>query len=306
MNTAANTLHEQFDTSRQQLKASKLGMWTFLATEVLLFGVLFCVYAYYRFAFPQGFALGSKSTDVVLGTIETAVLLTSSLAMALSIRAIRLAQRRAAVWLLIVTAALGLSFLGMHAGEYVARVARASFSRSPLRRIIALRQWNRNVLYALLRHDRPACAARRRRRVRIARARDSRVAGCVFSDVFHAARTRRVVLASRRRGLDIPVPVVLSGVADMSTPSVRTLRQYLGVWVALMVLVALTVASAYVRLGAFNLVASLAISAAKTALVMALYMELRRERGTILLFAITGFCWLGLMIVPIVADIAMR
>jgi cytochrome c oxidase subunit 4 len=92
----------------------------------------------------------------------------------------------------------------------------------------------------------------------------------------------------------------------MSTPSVRTLRQYLAVWVALMVLVALTVASSYVKLGAFNLVASLAISAAKTALVMMLYMELRRERGTILVFAITGFCWLALMIVPTVADIATR
>jgi cytochrome c oxidase subunit III len=119
MNTASRMLHEQFDTSRQQLKASKLGMWTFLATELLLFGALFCVYSYYRFAFPQGYALGSKHTDVVLGTIETAVLLTSSLTMALAIRAIRLAQRRGAVLLLLVTAAFGLAFLGIHASEYV-------------------------------------------------------------------------------------------------------------------------------------------------------------------------------------------
>ena len=119
MNTAAARLHEQFDTSRQQLNAAKLGMWTFLATEILLFGALFCVYAYYRFAFPQGYALGSKHTDVVLGTIETAVLLTSSLTMALAIRAIRIAQRRTAVILLLITAAFGLSFLGIHAGEYV-------------------------------------------------------------------------------------------------------------------------------------------------------------------------------------------
>ena len=119
MNTATDRLHEQFDTSRQQLKASKLGMWTFLATEILLFGALFCVYAYYRFKFPQGYALGSKHTDVVLGTIETAVLLTSSLTMALSIRAIRLAQRRGAILLLLITAAFGIAFLGIHASEYV-------------------------------------------------------------------------------------------------------------------------------------------------------------------------------------------
>jgi cytochrome c oxidase subunit III len=118
VNTATEKLHVQFDTSRQQLKASKLGMWTFLATEILLFGAMFCVYAFYRFQFPQGYALGSKHTDIVLGTIETVVLLTSSFTMALSIRAIRLAQRRAAVLLLLLTAALGLSFLGIHATEY--------------------------------------------------------------------------------------------------------------------------------------------------------------------------------------------
>jgi len=92
----------------------------------------------------------------------------------------------------------------------------------------------------------------------------------------------------------------------MTNPSVRTLRTYLLVWVALMVLLALTVASSYVKLGAFNLAVSMAISLAKTALVMTLYMELRREHGTIRVFAITGFCWLGLMIAPIVADIATR
>jgi cytochrome c oxidase subunit 4 len=92
----------------------------------------------------------------------------------------------------------------------------------------------------------------------------------------------------------------------MSTPSARTLRLYIGVWVALMVLVALTVASAYVKLGGFNLIVSLAISAAKTALVMALYMELRREHGTTLVFAATGFFWLALMIAPTVTDLATR
>jgi cytochrome c oxidase subunit IV len=92
----------------------------------------------------------------------------------------------------------------------------------------------------------------------------------------------------------------------MSNPSVHTLRLYLLVWVALMVLVALTVASSYVKLGSFNLAVSMAISAAKTALVMTLYMELRREQGTVIVFAITGFCWLALMIAPTVADIATR
>ena len=92
----------------------------------------------------------------------------------------------------------------------------------------------------------------------------------------------------------------------MSTPSVRTLRLYLIVWAALMALVALTVASSYIELGSFNLLVSLAISAAKTALVMTLYMELRREHGTTIVFALTGFFWLALMIAPTVADLATR
>ncbi|HEX4480272.1 MAG TPA: cytochrome C oxidase subunit IV family protein [Rudaea sp.] len=92
----------------------------------------------------------------------------------------------------------------------------------------------------------------------------------------------------------------------MSNPSVRTLRLYLIVWLALMALVALTVASAYVKLSGFNLVTSMLISAAKTALVMTLYMELRREHGTTVVFALTGFFWLILMIAPTVADIATR
>ncbi len=119
MSTASEHLHEQFDAASQQLEASKLGMWAFLATEIVLFGALFCAYSFYRFAYPQGFALASKHTDVLLGTIETGVLLTSSLTMALAIRATRIADRRATVWLLIATAVLGAAFLGIHATEYV-------------------------------------------------------------------------------------------------------------------------------------------------------------------------------------------
>ena len=94
-------------------------MWTFLATEIVLFGALFCAYSYYRYVFPQGFAQASKHTDLVLGTIETGVLLTSSLTMALAIRAARMAQRKTATYLLVATALLGAAFIGIHATEYI-------------------------------------------------------------------------------------------------------------------------------------------------------------------------------------------
>jgi cytochrome c oxidase subunit 3 len=119
MSAAPEHLHDPFADAAQQVEAAKLGMWAFLATEIVLFGALFCAYSFYRFLFPAGFALASKHTDVVLGTIETCVLLTSSLTMALAIRAMRLAQRRAAVVFLVATVVFGLAFLGIHATEYL-------------------------------------------------------------------------------------------------------------------------------------------------------------------------------------------
>ena len=86
----------------------------------------------------------------------------------------------------------------------------------------------------------------------------------------------------------------------------KTLRTYVLTWLALLVLVALTVASAYVKLGSFNLVASLLISVAKTALVMALFMELRRERATTVVFAVAGFFWVLLLIAPTLSDVLTR
>lgn len=109
----------QFNDAVQQRQAATLGMWVFVATEVLFFGVLFTSYAYNRVAFPEGFAEGSARTNTLLGSLETAVLLTSSLAVALAVREIQLGGRRAATWLLTATAGLGILFLIMHGAEYI-------------------------------------------------------------------------------------------------------------------------------------------------------------------------------------------
>src|SRR5690242_1490203 len=89
-------LQEQFEEPTQQREASTLGMWQFLATEVLFFGVLFAAYAVCRFRFPDGFAEAARHTHVVYGTIETAVLLVSSAGAALALRNVELAGRRVA------------------------------------------------------------------------------------------------------------------------------------------------------------------------------------------------------------------
>ena len=111
-------LEQQFDEPAQQREAATLGMWIFLTTEILFFGVLFAGYTVMRLLHPLGFAIASRQTDMLLGTMETAVLLTSSSLIALGVRALKLDQRRAAAWLMAATAALGAAFLVMHGFEY--------------------------------------------------------------------------------------------------------------------------------------------------------------------------------------------
>jgi cytochrome c oxidase subunit 3 len=120
MNKAIAHLAEQFDDAVQQREASTLGMWAFIATEILFFGVLFAGYAFCRVKFSEAFAEASRDTDVGLGTIETAVLLASSCAAALAVREVQLGGRRAACGLLVVTATLGVAFIVMHGFEYAA------------------------------------------------------------------------------------------------------------------------------------------------------------------------------------------
>src|SRR5438045_9294939 len=109
---------QQFDDIEQQREAAKLGMWIFLATEVLFFGGLFLGYTIYRFTYGQVFVETSRKLDVVLGGTNTAVLLISSLLMALAVRAAKLDQRRILTWLLIGTALFGCVFMSIKGVEY--------------------------------------------------------------------------------------------------------------------------------------------------------------------------------------------
>ncbi len=115
---AHTALAEQFDDLEQQRHASELGMWTFLATEVLFFGGLFMAYITYRHLYPDAFAAGSNECSVLLGSVNTAILLTSSLTMALAVHAARLNRTKALVRFLLLTLFLALCFLGVKALEY--------------------------------------------------------------------------------------------------------------------------------------------------------------------------------------------
>lgn len=111
-------LAHHFDTLQQQVQAGKLGMWTFLLTEILLFGGLFCFYAVYRANHPQIFEYAHQFLNKNLGMINTCVLLLSSLTMAWGVRCSQLGQRRGLILCLVLTLACACGFLGIKYVEY--------------------------------------------------------------------------------------------------------------------------------------------------------------------------------------------
>src|SRR5688572_3640626 len=111
--TASHAHH--FVNAEQQRGAATLAMWVFLISELMFFGGLFTAYAYYRSAYPQGFSIAGGHLDVRLGTVNTAVLLTSSLTMALAVHSAAAGDRRRIVRFLAATCALGAVFLAVKA-----------------------------------------------------------------------------------------------------------------------------------------------------------------------------------------------
>ena len=112
-------LAHHFDNLEQQAEAATLGMWVFLLTEVLFFGGAFLVYTVYRHMYHDAFVVASHELDVVLGTINTAVLIGSSLTMALAVHAAQVGSKRLIQIFLILTIVLGCVFLGIKATEYL-------------------------------------------------------------------------------------------------------------------------------------------------------------------------------------------
>jgi cytochrome c oxidase subunit 3 len=108
---ASGTLAHQFEDLEQQHEAASLGMWVFLATEVMFFGGLFAGYTIYRNLYMPGFIAGSHLLNVAIGATNTAVLICSSLTMALAVRAAQMGKRNALVTFLVLTIFLGLAFI---------------------------------------------------------------------------------------------------------------------------------------------------------------------------------------------------
>ena len=111
-------LRHHFDTMPQQKEAAVLGMWVFLLTEILFFGGLFVAYMIYRVWYFDAFAEASRSLDLFWGGLNTAVLIGSSLTMAMAVRGAQTNKRTATVNWLILTMILGAVFLGVKVIEY--------------------------------------------------------------------------------------------------------------------------------------------------------------------------------------------
>jgi cytochrome c oxidase subunit III len=111
-------LQHHFHDMDQQLEASTLGMWVFLVTEVMFFGGLFMAYLLYRYWYPMDWAAASNHLDVWLGGLNTAVLIVSSLTMALAVRSAQVGSWVGQIVNLILTILFGATFLVVKYFEY--------------------------------------------------------------------------------------------------------------------------------------------------------------------------------------------
>ena len=115
--TAVHVQHH-FTDAEQQRESAKLGMWLFLVTEVLLFGGLFVAYGVFRAWYPEMFYNAHKQLDVVLGTVNTIVLITSSVTMALAIRFMQVDKKKLTSLFLVLTLLFAFTFLVIKYFEY--------------------------------------------------------------------------------------------------------------------------------------------------------------------------------------------
>jgi cytochrome c oxidase subunit III len=115
---ASHELRHHFENMEQQRGASSLGMWVFLATEIMFFGGMFLAYLAYRYEYFQAWLEGSQHMNFWIGTINTAVLICSSLTMVLAVLAIQQGRRRLTSVMLTATICFAIAFMVLKGMEY--------------------------------------------------------------------------------------------------------------------------------------------------------------------------------------------
>jgi cytochrome c oxidase subunit 3 len=120
-------LQHHFEDLGQQHEASTLGMWVFLATEILFFGAFFLAYALYRGMYPEAWSAGAHHQNWVVGTANTIVLIGSSLSMALAVWGAQSGRRKFTTLMLVLTLILGAVFVGVKGYEYSVHIHEGLF-----------------------------------------------------------------------------------------------------------------------------------------------------------------------------------
>src|SRR5690348_3681338 len=118
MSHATDVLRPPWKELARQREGAIFGIWVFLASELLFFGSLILLYTAYRSANPEAFVIAGRETDIWYGTVNTAVLMTSSLTMAVASQAAEADMRGVTIWSLVATVALGFLFLVFKGFEY--------------------------------------------------------------------------------------------------------------------------------------------------------------------------------------------
>jgi len=111
-------LQHHFDDLRQQYEAANMGMWAFIAQEIMFFGGMFGAYTVYRYKYMAAFVEGSNSLPIQWGALNTAILIASSFTVAMAVRSAQLGHARAILNWLLGTMVLGVAFLGVKVIEY--------------------------------------------------------------------------------------------------------------------------------------------------------------------------------------------
>jgi cytochrome c oxidase subunit III len=127
---AAQQPEDGGETPHRDYEGTKMGMWLFLFSEIILFGGLFLLYSVYRSLHPADFHRASLDLDIVLGTLNTAILLTSSLTAALSIAALRDNRKKLSLLFIAATIVMGAIFIFNKYLEWSAKIRHGLYPNS--------------------------------------------------------------------------------------------------------------------------------------------------------------------------------
>ena len=139
-------MENNLDSEKEQhidYMGKKIGMWFFLFTELLFFGGMFLLYSVYRYRFAEEFHTAARVENLIIGSINTAILLTSSFLIAISISAIKKGNKNLSALLQVITVLLGIVFLINKYFEWMAKISQGIYPKSP----VLLKYSNGEILF---------------------------------------------------------------------------------------------------------------------------------------------------------------